>query len=351
MIAKIIALSLAMTLGLCTTAQAQTSIRIHEIHKIFNNPRDFLLANPEIMKQQVGFLLRSRCLSYVGDIQCANAAKQLIEDLHIEPLEIEDPTTGKKLPYIVTFTDELRDIYKDPRLPSFLLDLENQLIELQGSIDSYQFIAPKLIKPFDMGYFTVRHFGSFETSLKVLATLFQDIPVSIVQIHYLHNTYGDTPMVRQLYSVLKRIADMQNIRVQFPLKVFDKTFYGTTIYHTLVPAYLANKLHARGYAAQTAFFTAFVFNYIYEAGEAGGSFKTYMMEPGSLARTDTQNDIRAGELGALLGIGHSNKFLSEEKARMLLKKSPAIFLSTLGKLLSISPYSGTKVHRDKRLDK
>ena len=341
MIAKIIISFLFMTLGLCFTAKAQSSIRIQEIPQILKNPRAFLLANPDILKQQLSFILKSRCSTYVNDVQCGNAAKQLVEDLHIESLELEEPTTGKKLAYIITLTDELREIYKDPRLNFFLQDLETQLTQMHESINSYQFIAPKLIKPFDLGYFTMKHFGNFEMSLKVLATLLQDIPQSVIQVKYLYDTYGDTPTVRQLYKILQQIAELQNIRTKVPLLLFKQPFYGSKIYHALVPAYLANRLHARGYSAQTAFFNSFAFNYVYEAGEAYGNFKTYFTEPKSLPRTDTQDDIRAGEFGALLGVGHSEKFMPEEKARDLLTKSPQTFLSTLGKLIPANK------HRDR----
>lgn len=328
---------LLLGFGVNAKAQPWYRFRLQEIPQLLSHPRSFLLAHPDIMADQLSGIIARRCKHYVdtGNEQCKNAANQLTKDLHIEPIELEDPTTHQKSPYIVTFTSELKELHQDPRTLPFLKDVQDQLDAVEKDIQIYKFIAPQNIKSMELGRLALKYYGSFPFTLKALAALFQDLPQSEIQIQYLYKQYGADETVMTLHKIIRRIPGLTLKDGRLPITLFGKTAYNEKIYHTLVPAYLATQLFSRNYPVKVAFFTAFAFNYVYEASEAAGDFKTYFVEPKSLAETDTQNDIRAGEFGALLGISQSQKFISETEARSLLTKSPKDYLKRIVQALSV----------------
>jgi len=322
-----------LLLGISSQALA---FRLQEIPQLFAHPRSYLLAHPDFMEDQLNSMLTRRCTAYTSEVrnECSKAGDDVIEALEIQPITLEDPKTHDKAQYVVTLTTQLKALHQDPRAIAFLQELDAELGPVEQSIRMYKFIAPQNIKPLDLGDVAFKFFGSRNEALRALAVLFQDLPQSEIQVHYLYQLYGADPFVTLLHRLVGRIAGLEVSNKKTALTLFGNAVYNTRIYHALVPAYLASKLKAKGHGDEVSFITAFLFNYVYEAGEAAGNFRSYFLEPKSLNDVDSQNDIRSGELGALLGIGRKGLILSENEARTLLTQSPKNYLRRLAQSLN-----------------
>ena len=305
------------------------AFRIQEIPQLLKTPRAFLLSHPEFMKISLSETLTRRCWMYAENarLQCRNGAHQFIQNLQIQPLTLEAPD-HQKSSYIVTFANDLIRLHQDPRTQMFLDDFNQSLDTLEETIKIYQFIAPQNIKALELGNLALKYFVSVPETFKVLAVLFQDLPPSEIQTHSWLQKFGDDALVRLLHKTLARLAALTLPNGSVPLTIFGQGFYNSKIYHQLVAAYLSSELMRNGYHYEIAFMMPFLFNYLYEAGEATSPWKTYFMEPSSLPDPKTQDDILAGQVGSLMGIHRLSHLICETKARSLLTQSPASFLRT-----------------------
>jgi hypothetical protein len=327
-------LGLLLFVGISPQALA---IRLQEIPQLLKQPREYVLAHPEFMQARLNEMLTSRCAFYTAATQetCHRAARDFSQDLEIKAIMLTDSNTKKSAKYIVTFTEQLVQLRQDPRTLLLLEDLNRQMDQAEKRMQMFQFISPQSIEPLDLGVVAYRYYGSKPAALRALAVLLQDLPKSEIQVQFLFQKYGADRFTLLLHQTINRLMGLEIPEKGTAMTVFGQRLYNARIYHTLVPGYMAAKLKARGYDDEVSFMIPFLFNYVYEASEVSGNFRAYFFEPGAIASVDTQNDIRAGELGALLGIGRPGLTIGEKEARELIRTAPKKFMRRL--LDTVSP--------------
>ncbi len=293
MIGKGSKLIIAMTFGLLLfLSRAQASF-----------VDSYLLAHPTIMTHEISQMLSERCGAYTHQYsECRYVGPELFRFLDISPILIPVSET-QKVNYIFTFKKHL-DLFKNsPSVLAFLLDLQRELQKLNQDIETYRFILPESIKPFDLGEFAQPYFATRSEMLLVLATLFQDMPRGSVQVRYLMQNHSDKPFVDLLSNVLQQIANVRMWNGKMSLTVFGIPFLNTKVYHLLVPAAIADHLKSKGISVRVAYASALIFNYLYKAKDAINPLMLTVREPIKILSQDNIGDIIAGEMGARLGAG------------------------------------------------
>jgi hypothetical protein len=303
------------------------------VQEFLQNPRTFLLDHPDILSLQLRTLLGNRCFEYVSiqrKLECAGAVDRFLKNLEIQPIILTSPY-GEKVHNVVTLTRELKELSADPVALAFLNDLNSQLTQLRISINRHEF-SPQDIEAVDIGYVGAQYFGSIAKTLRALAALFQDIPPSQTQVNFLFQSgERSNDRTRLVFAAVLRkvVHDFTLIGVKngpFPLKLFGQRFYDGKVYHALVPAYAASQLKSQGFSQETSFTIPFLFNYLYVASKIGGSVQTFFVEPSRILEGQKQNDILAGEVGSLMGIGLAGKISDTATSRSNLTYRPAEYL-------------------------
>jgi hypothetical protein len=206
------------------------------------------------------------------------------------------PESGSEVHWTVVFGDELQALILDPRVSDFL-------ISLKESMDSPQ--------PADL-YETAKKFaGSDYEALRWIAILFQDTSKPKTHIQFLKVTNPEpSDLLRKNVMSLVAAIDRMNeilshgdsgIRL-YPDRVEarNRAGFSPALYHYYVPAYVSARSVSNGSPVVSSFFVSFIFNYLYEAIEAGNPVLRGIWEPSSMSM-DSVKDVYMGYVGAYGG--------------------------------------------------
>jgi hypothetical protein len=300
---------------------------LKDLNQIIHDPKKYLIENPELMKKEISMMLDRRCNKYAdsSNRQCENAALDFVHDLDLKPIEIEmEP--GKNIKYIVTFTSDLEKLHDEKMALSLLKDLDQEIKNLETQIKLFKFIAPKKIKQLDIGELAFKYYRTTKDVARFYGVLFQDLPETEVQVHYLYNKFGPDEFTTLLHKILGKLGGLAVSPQRYALSMYGKTFYNNKIYHLLVPSYSTALLKVKSYSNETSFLVPFLFNYIYEIGELENPFQAYFMEPDSIIREDDQNDIMSAQVGCMMGIENFNLRTTDQESRNILRYSPKKYI-------------------------
>lgn len=303
---------------------------IQDLSDLIDNPKKYLLENPSHLKTQFELMLKRRCLKYSIKYasECGRASRDFIDILDLQTIEIDISAT-KKQNYVVSFVKDLENLHSDPVALLLLKRIDSELTRLSEQVKLYKFIAPSKIKSIDLGQFAYSYYHTTYEVHRFYAVLFQDLPQTQVQIHYLYNKYGADQFTTVLHSILEKFAGLRINEKRFGLSLYGKELFNERIYHLFVPAYLSAQLKQRSHSDETSILLPFLFNYIYEIGELGSPFVAYFKEPSSITAVNAQNDILSGLLGAQVGAESFVIKISDEESRKLLIISPEDYIQRI----------------------
>ncbi len=303
---------------------------IQDLSALIDNPKKYLLENPSLLNTQFEMMLKRRCLKYSIEnaSDCERASKDFIDILDLQTIEI-DVSATKKQKYVVSFVNDLEKLHNDPVALLLLKRIDSELTQLSEQVKLYKFIAPSKIKSIDLGQFAYSYYHTTFEVHRFYAVLFQDLPQTQVQTHYLYNKYGADQFTTILHSILDKFTGLRINEKRFALSLYGKELFNEKIYHLFVPAYLSAQLKQRGHSDETSILLPFLFNYIYEIGELGSPFVAYFKEPSSITAVSAQSDILSGLLGAQVGAESFVIKMSDEDSRKLLTISPKAYIQKL----------------------
>jgi len=290
--------------------------------------KKFLLANPSVLNFQLRDTLSRRCSVYSREPeQCQRAAAEAVRILDIAPILVTNEGAQDEK-YIVSFKKQLDD-FLDPMIQKFLKDLEKKLDQLENETTVYQFVAPHLIKPLDIGTLALQHFVSKRRAYEVLAVYLQDIAPGSTQVRYLDSKHGQSSEVMRLFKIISQISRLPISKNQGILRIHGQRFMNNKVYHQLVPAYLSSELKMKGLSNRSSFSTAYFLNYIYEITEVTSTLSAFLREPHSIGSDEAFNDIYSGEVGALMGIDQPPSLDQYPQSRERMKSSPMLYIAQL----------------------
>jgi hypothetical protein len=290
--------------------------------------KDLLLSNQSVLDLGLSWSSSQRCKKFASkatDKGQNNSQKKNCSSLWTDFVKILEPTayaTQGRRDVLVFKTDLVRWL-SDDRLDFFIHEVESEMQEFRrGSrLDIFQ-IATKYTR-------------DSSEALNFMAVLFQDTSLSQSHLFWaMGNMKGKAfSRAKSLSSLFREISlsikDKPQLRSQlilYPAAISGLVNQARTRpnYHFLVPALLAQKLVLAGYSKALAVFSAYHFNYFYEALSTSPSIKLAFNDPFTLKPLASRLDTYFGLLGAVYGTDPNPIVLPEHEFIYLLSKSTQI---------------------------
>jgi hypothetical protein len=307
-------------------------------------------ANTEHSSQCLMAYLSYRCIVNHGLSQplfvsnCISATKVLVDELDLTQVQVDqrknindDPLQLKQ----VAFTHSLQNQFlKDSDLFAKMVDRY-----LDGLDRSYRFQESHSLW---LQTLAESH-GKKEEALKKMTTLFQDF-VSTGYLEFLEETATHSKNKKQSSLILQNTRKFADFYIPFvenrikqnrvPLYSIYPEVKGVNdmspiAHHFYTPALLAMKLKKRGFDEAVSFHAAFLFNTAYEFIKLDRKMKTNrwpLKDPISFSAEQYALQVQkiyTGYLGALYGIGRSNKAIHFQYFSQKLSEDPSAFVSQL----------------------
>lgn len=215
-------------------------------------------------------------------------------------LDMESISRPRATPLAVVFRSDLLRVIEDPRL-DFLIQSWKQ------DLDSVLFY-PVRVSLFDRIQQVTK--DRFE-ALIWAAALFQDVTPLRAHLIWLEQQPISTEALQRLskfHEILEEQWRLSQIKRDLPGQLFlfpsdVEASLGSSlsgkVYHFYVPAVLAMKLDQLGFAREVSIFTAYHFNFAYEAVSEGAGPELLWKDPAKLVKAESARDTYLGLRGAL----------------------------------------------------
>ncbi len=246
--------------------------------------RNFLLKHASVLNASLGAIVLERCSLYDSDLsgmgarafsleQCTLASQHLVKILDIEPYAIEGE------PLSLAFSHRFKELMNDPQVHALLKYFLRPGIELN---------ALRVVTNS-----TLRSSSLHLSFAELAAVLFQDSGMNLD--FYVTEKFGDRPPLVDLFRKSKQKFYQLVAQSDLQRKNLDLTNYkGGATYHFFVIRYLAHKIVQSGVEESAAYFSAFIFNYMYKIDEVQGLRKSVYSEPSQALNLGTAQDIYLG---------------------------------------------------------
>ncbi len=276
---------------------------------------------------------------YLDD--CISATSDLTELLDLTQMQNDSEVTGDLQLRQVAFS---RILVQSFLVPS--ATFKKKMVQLEQSFNhSYEFNRPHSL------WMQVLNDSNWnrEVALEKMVTWFQDFSepfyLWLVSSEGTHSKnqwkrktlHANAEALYAFHSVLVENRIKQNLNPSYQLfpDVKGAKYLSPLAHHFYTPAYLALKLKQRGYSKEVAFHAAFLFNSSYEfikLDKKMGTQRWPMQDPlpfNPVKYSLQVQKIYSGYLGALYGVGMSDKALNFHYFSKRLAADPSGFVNSV----------------------
>ena len=316
-------------------------------------------------------LLEYHCLTLAWDHwdtqdRCRDASRKVVTALDLENLGNDPKNPALPVLKEVAFSTTIAPYFASEDLHELLSELKTDFE------DSYRFNIPH-----SLWETAQTRKITFEKTLRLLATVFQDVSLVqggsrnlsestafhilkmeklaqnliLAEKRYPHLCKGCSDQAERI--TLNDELYLELVRRWSKLKIHtglnpDYVFYPAikrapeldpTLHHFYVPAYTAATLKKRGVSDEMAFFASFLFNTLYELRKIEVKlgqdrwpyrFPEPFSDPGSISRVKMNlKKIHTGYVGALFGVHQENRAISLEAFSIEFSRNPRSFIQKL----------------------